>query len=188
MATAMEIAMAEAARKVQQSTTQTKPMSMKQKIWRWIKDHPNCTNKAIAEAFNTTAANAAGTTSNLLARDMIIVTGKVPSIPIKAGRWIPPEANRFSVNPKMRGVYEQLPFIKGANAGMPIRKRRVEKAPEASPPVQESAPAPTPVAEKPLKEPVQVPAFDPEKIVNDLTFGEAMSLFRYLCKHLKVEP
>lgn len=186
MATAMEIAMAEAARKTQQLTAHTKLMSLKQKIWRWIKDHPNCTNKAIAEAFGTTAANVAGTTSNLLARDMLIITGKVPSVPVKGSRFAP-EANRFSVNPKMRGVYEQLPFVRGANAGMPSRKRRAEKVPEPPPSVQKAAPTPAPVVEKP-QEPVQVSAFDPEKIVNDLTFGEAMSLFRYLCKHLKVEP
>lgn len=117
---------------------------------------------------------------------MIIITGKVPPVPTK-GSWFAPEANRFSVNPKMRGVYEQLPYVRGANAGMPTRKRRAEKVPEPSPSVQKAAPTPIPVVEKLRQEPVQVSAFDPERIVNNLTFGDAMTLFRYLCKHLKVE-
>ena len=204
MATAMEIAMAQAARKKELELAQQQQkgkVTKVQLVWRWIKDHPGSTNKAVAEAFGKTVAAAAGMTSYMYARDMLVITSE----PVKG---TPHPLHRFSVNPKMRGIYELLPPIRGVQAGKPTRKIKNRKlAPEQMAPAAAPAPAPEPQPVKvQMRDPVEaeVPPprkltmplphrlergekMTPEQIVSHLTFAETVDLFQYLCSMMRVQ-
>lgn len=135
-----------------------------QRIWEWIRDNPNHTGKDVATELKLKSATTL--MSQMLHRKMLVNHME----PVhKSGAK---QRLRWRVNPDMRGVYELLP-----------EQKPRKKAPDPAPvqmPVQVKVPELHSVNRVET-----VFAFDPAKIVADLSLSQSFALWKHLNGYFK---
>ncbi len=112
---------------------------LKQRVWLWLRDHPDHTAKEVAAALSAPIARVASDLTMLLRRNMLV--RKMDRLSRRGSG--PATVWRYSVSPSMRGQYEMLPIVLTDRLRVPKGRPcepvvSVQSAPAAAP----SAPAP----------------------------------------------
>ena len=140
-------------------TAGVKTPSQCERLWRAVKDYPDCTATQLASRVGISTASTSSQLSKMVERGML----ETSTIRVKRragglGGYADREVKTYWIHPRMKGEYELLPAPK--------------KAQQSSAPAAATLPAPTP--------PPAPPAASTD--IDHLTLGQARELYTTLHK------